>query len=467
MTTTTVRKPFLSFWQIWNMSFGFLGIQFGLGLQNANVSRIFQTLGGDVENLSLYWLAAPFTGMVVQPIIGYMSDRTWNVLGRRKPYFLFGAILASMALILMPNSTNLSGLIPALWIAIGVLWILDASINVSMEPFRAFVADMLPSEQRTTGFAMQSFFIGTGAVVASALPYVMNNWFDVPNTAPAGEIPPSVKYSFYMGAIAFITAVIWTVVKTKEYPPEQFNAFHGESVDAKHTSGGIREVISDFVQMPKTMKQLAVVQFFSWLALFAMWIYTTAVVTEYTFGSTDTSSKLYNEGADWVNIMFAVYNGVAALCAFILPVMARRTSRKTVHIISLIMGGLGLASIFFLRNQYALILSMVGVGVAWASILSMPYAILAGALPPKKMGMYMGIFNFFIVLPQIIAAGVLGFFIRNVFNGEVGLIMLLGGISMGIAALMVFFVRDVDDVAAAVPAEFRDTITKDLKVERS
>jgi len=459
MTTTTVRKPSLSFWQIWNMSFGFLGIQFGLGLQNANMSRIFQTLGANIDDIPILWIAAPTTGLLIQPIIGYMSDRTWNGLGRRRPYFLAGAILASLALIVMPNSS-------VLWVAAGLLWILDASINISMEPFRAFVADMLPSEQRTTGFAMQSFFIGTGAVVASALPYVMNNWFGVANTAPAGEIPPSVEYSFYMGAIAFLGAVIWTVVKTKEYPPDQFKAFHGESADAEHTSGGIREVLDDFVRMPKTMQQLAVVQFFSWFALFAMWINTTPVVTEYTFGSTDTSSKLYNEGADWVNIMFAVYNGVAALCAFLLPVMARRTSRKTVHIISLLMGGLGLASIFFVRNQYALILSMVGVGVAWASILSMPYAILAGALPPKKMGMYMGIFNFFIVLPQIVAAGILGFFIRNVFGGEVGFTMLLGGISMGIAALMVFFVRDVDDVAT-VPAEFRDTITKDLKVERS
>jgi maltose/moltooligosaccharide transporter len=357
----------------------------------------------------------------------------------------------------MPNST-------VLWVAAGLLWILDASINISMEPFRAFVADMLPSEQRTTGFAMQSFFIGTGAVVASALPYVMYNWFGISNTAPTGEIPPSVEYSFYLGALAFIGAVIWTVVKTKEYPPEQFKAFHGESPETLDSNGGIREVASDFVRMPKTMKQLAVVQFFSWFALFAMWINTTPVVTEYVFGSTDTSSKLYNQGADWVNILFAVYNGVAAFCAFILPPLARKTSRKTVHALSLIMGGLGLASIFVVKSQYLLILSMVGVGIAWASILSMPYAILAGALPAKKMGMYMGIFNFFIVLPQIVAAGILGFFIRNVFGGEVGFTMLLGGISMIIAAVMVFFVKDVDDIAAGIPEELRDTISKDLKI---
>lgn len=464
MKPATLKKTRLNFWQIWNMSFGFLGIQFGLALQNANVSRIFQTLGGDVENLGIYWLAAPVTGLLVQPVIGYMSDRTWNGLGRRRPYFLVGAVLASIALILMPNAPGLSQVIPGLWIAIGVLWILDASINISMEPFRAFVADMLPSEQRTTGFATQSFFIGIGSVIASALPFIMANWIGISNTAPSGEIPPSVEYSFYIGAFFFVTAVIWTVIKTKEYPPEQFKAFHNEEADTHTSLGGIKEFFTDFIKMPGTMRQLAFVQFFSWFALFAMWINTTPVVTEQIFGSTDTSSKLYNEGADWVNILFAVYNGVAAFFAFILPIIARNTSRKTVHIISLVMGGLGLASVHFITNQYVLLFSMIGIGIAWASILSMPYAILAGALPARKMGIYMGIFNFFIVLPQIVAAGILGFFIKNVFGGEVGYTLVLGGISMFLAAVLTLIVKDVDDVAAEVSGELRHTITKDLEI---
>jgi maltose/moltooligosaccharide transporter len=507
---TILSRPRLSFWQIWNMSFGFLGIQFGFALQNANTSRIFQTLGANPEEIPILWIAAPVTGLLIQPIIGYMSDRTWGRLGRRRPYFLAGAILASLALLIMPNS-------PVLWVAAGTLWMMDASINVAMEPFRAFVGDMLPSEQRTAGFATQSFFIGTGAVVASMLPYVLNNYFGVSNTAPQGEVPDSVKWSFYLGGIVFLLAVVWTVVSTKEYSPEELASFEGGSsnghASVHHTAvapastylrngavwfvvgaaveglivamGGAKElyilggmlivygvaqliagslvkqgqrehglvsVISDVYTMPKTMKQLALVQFFSWLGLFAMWIYTTAAVTSHIYGTTDATSKLYNEGADWVGVLFAAYNGFAAILAFLLPPLARATSRKAVHGISLIAGGLGLVSIYFIKDPNLLILSMVGVGLAWASILSMPYAILAGSLPPAKMGIYMGIFNFFIVIPQITAAAVLGWFVKNLFDEQAISVLVLGGVSLFAAAVLVAVVQD-DDARLAPYAE--------------
>ncbi|HNW89138.1 MAG TPA: MFS transporter [Bacteroidales bacterium] len=498
-------KPRLSFWQIWNMSFGFLGIQFGFALQNANVSRIFETLGAKVEDIPILWIAAPLTGLIVQPIIGYLSDHTWNRLGRRRPYFLTGAILASLALFVMPNS-------PVLWVAAGMLWVMDASINISMEPFRAFVGDMLPSEQRTKGFAMQSFFIGTGAVVASALPYLLTNLFGIENTAPDGIIPPSVKYSFYIGAAAFFFAVLWTVMRTKEYPPEELASFSEEKksevkpleiaeindnaaprkkiinslyfiftgiafsvffylmnfngelyifsvgllifgilmllaglLEKKgHGKNGFVAILDDFSKMPATMKQLAVVQFFSWFALFAMWIYTTPAVTSHIYGTSDTTSELFNKGANWVGICFAVYNGVAALIAFLLPVIARFTNRKITHMICLIAGGAGLISVFFFKTPELLLLSMVGVGIAWAGILSMPYAILTGSLPRDKMGVYMGIFNFFIVIPQILAASVLGFITKEIFKGEAIYSLILGGISMFIAAVMVLFVKEND-----------------------
>ncbi len=498
------QKPRLSFWQIWNMSFGFLGIQFGFALQNANVSRIFETLGANVDDIPILWIAAPVTGLIVQPIIGHMSDNTWNRLGRRRPYFLVGAILASIALLIMPNS-------PALWVAAGMLWIMDASINISMEPFRAFVGDMLPSEQRTKGFAMQSFFIGTGAVVASALPYIMTNWLGIANTAPEGQIPPSVKFSFYIGGAVFFVAVLWTVLRTREYSPEEMKEFSegrkekfdleahkdevlpasrflkasffwlaggavlaflvywyaleaelyilgfglmvfgavqlttGFLIRSGNEKNGFVEVINDLYKMPATMKQLAVVQFFSWFALFAMWIYTTAAVTNHIYGTSDSSSELYNEGANWVGIMFAVYNGFAAMVAFLLPVMARHTNRRVTHLIALVAGGLGLISIYFFSDPYMLILSMLGVGLAWASILAMPYAILTGSLPQHKLGIYMGIFNFFIVIPQILAASILGFFVRNVAGGHAIYALVLGGASMILAGLLTLLVKDVDD----------------------
>lgn len=419
------------------MSFGFLGIQFGFALQNSNVSRIFETLGASVDQIPILWIAAPATGLLIQPLIGYMSDKTWNRLGRRRPYFLAGAIAASLSLVIMPNS-------PALWFAAVVLWIMDASINVSMEPFRALVADLLPSEQRTTGFALQSFFIGTGAVVASALPYMMANWFGVHNTAEPGSIPPSVIWSFYAGAIVFLAAIIWTVVRTTEYPPVA--DFESRPQRKSGVLPIARQLLSDVVQMPKTMLQLAVVQFFSWFALFAMWIYTTAAVTSRIYGATGTNSPEYNNGADWVGICFAVYNGVAAIAAFFLPPLARRTTRKITHAAALCCGGLGLASVYFITNPQMLLLSMVGVGIAWASILSMPYAIVAGALPEEKNGTYMGIFNFFIVIPQIVAASILGFFMKTFFHNEAIFALIVGSISMVIAAICVMIVHDVDEV---------------------
>ncbi len=458
------------------MSFGFLGIQFGFALQNANVSRIFETLGASVENIPILWIAAPVTGLLVQPIIGYFSDRTWNRLGRRRPYFLGGAILASLALIAMPNS-------PTLWVAAGMLWIMDASINISMEPFRAFVGDNLPSEQRTTGFAMQSFFIGTGAVVASILPWLLTNQFGVSNEAPEGVIPDSVRLSFYLGAAVFFVAVLWTVIRSKEYSPGWILLAVGalfsvwlarvELYQVMVLSAGIGfvgallivsglmqrggrydngfvTILNDFQDMPQTMKQLAWVQFFSWFALFAMWIYTTAAVTSHIYGTTDATSALYNEGANWVGVAFAAYNGVAAMVAFAIPVLARKTNRKIAHAICLVCGAVGLLSIFFIQDPRLLLGSMVGVGIAWASILSMPYAILTGSLPPSKMGYYMGVFNFFIVIPQIVAAAMLGFFIGRFFGGEAIYALLIGGASLVLAALLTLRVDDPDDVAAAV-----------------
>lgn len=422
------------------MSFGFLGIQFGFALQNANVSRIFETLGADSSSIPILWLAAPVTGLLIQPIIGYLSDRTWCFLGRRRLYFLTGAFCASAVLIIMPHSA-------ALWIAAGMLWILDASINISMEPFRALVGDMLPSEQRTKGFAMQSFFIGSGAVIASILPYFLTHVLNISNTAPAGVIPDSVQYSFYIGAVAFFGAVLWTVIHTKEYPPEVLKSFSTtETVLDTKSQNPLKEICSDVLKMPKTMLQLAVVQFFSWFALFSMWIYTTPAITSYIYHTTDTTSALYNEGANWVGVLFAFYNGFAALIAFLLSPLARISSRKTVHSISLILGGIGLISMYFIKTPEILIFSMIGVGFAWASILSMPYAILTGALPQSKMGFYMGVFNFFIVIPQIVAASLWGYIVLNYFDNQPIYALVLGGLSFIIASFLVYFVKDVEQV---------------------
>ncbi len=430
-----MSKKKLSFWQIWNMSFGFLGIQFGFALQNANVSRIFETLGASIDEIPILWIAAPTTGLSIQPIIGYMSDRTWGKLGRRRPFFLVGAIMASLALLVMPHS-------PVLWIAAGMLWIMDASINISMEPFRALVADLLPSDQRTIGFAVQSFFIGLGAVIASALPYIFTNLLGIDNTASPGHIPDSVIYSFYVGAFAYVSAVLWTVFNTKEYPPDDIEKFNLEKKNSAGFLFGVKSIFTDFIAMPRTMIQLAFVQFFSWFALFAMWIYTTPAVTHHIFNATDTSTAAYNEGANWVGILFAVYNGFAAITAFALPLIAKYSSRKFVHFISLTVGAVSLISFYFIKDPNLLLISELGIGLAWASILAMPYAILAGALPKEKMGVYMGIFNFFIVIPQITAAAILGWIVKYLFANEAIYALLIGGIAMLLSGLLVLFVED-------------------------
>ncbi len=534
--TAASPKPTMSFWQIFNMSFGFLGIQFGFELQNSNVSRIFETLGANKDDIPILWIAAPLTGLLVQPIIGYLSDRTWHPYwGRRRPYFFIGAILATLALFIMPNSS-------ALWIAGGMMWILDASINISMEPFRAFVGDKLNAKQRTSGFAMQSFFIGVGSVIAALLPWIFSNWLHISHNAPVGQIPANVKYSFYFGAIAFFAAVMYTVFTTKEFPPESLEVFRKEKKETSFKDG-LKETFGGILKMPKTMRQLAFVQFFTWFALFAMWIYSTNAVTankynmkvdkttlasmeagiaadsievaknivqnnatkadntlsidlakayikkqktlnslkadiaeikefraeqnpvtisvnlanyfsDSTNKATTNAEKIelkrvqneYNSGADWLNVCSSVRNGVAAIFAFIIPLIAFRTNRKITHLICLCIGGLGLISIYFISNPTLLLVAMGMVGVAWASILSMPYAILSNALPPNKMGYFMGVFNFFIVIPQIVAASILGYLTIHVFHANTLNTIVLGGVSMIFAGLLTLLVKDEDDV---------------------
>lgn len=500
----TQQKPRLNFWQIWNMSFGFLGIQFGFELQNSNVSRIFETLGANKDEIPILWIAAPLTGLLVQPIIGYISDRTWHPYwGRRRPFFFIGAIFATIALVIMPNS-------PTLWVAGGMLWIMDASINISMEPFRAFVGDKLPPAQRTSGFAMQSFFIGTGSVIAALLPWIFKNWFGLSNTADPGVIPDSVKWSFYTGAFAFIAAVMYTVFTTKEFPPESIEKLKEENRKASFADG-LKETFSGIFNMPKAMRQLAYVQFFTWFALFSMWIYSTNAITSNIYnmkvptqlyeklktGLLDKEASLdkkefqsllgdvneidrfktdendititinlanyfskseglvthereilktvqqqYNDGADWLGVCSSVRNGVAAIFAFIIPLIAISMGRKKTHMICLIIGGIGLISLKFIAEPWMIAVSMGLVGIAWASILSMPYAMLSGALPADKMGYFMGVFNFFIVIPQIIAATVLGFLTINLFGGNTMLTLVLGGGLMILAGLLCLRVDD-------------------------
>ena len=438
-----MHKPRLSFWQIWNMSFGFLGIQFGWGLQLANMSPIYKYLHAEESSLPYLWLAGPITGLIIQPIIGSMSDRTWNRLGRRRPYFLVGAILASVTLFIMPDSS-------AVWMAAGLLWILDASINITMEPFRAFVADKLPEEQRTLGFVMQSFFIGIGQTLANALPYLFTALGVV--GVMASGIPLSVDYAFKIGAVVFLLAVLWTVVTTKEYPPEDMEAFQRMRGERKGILGGFAEIFSSVAQMPPTMKQLAVVQFFTWFALPCMWQFFGIAVARHVFLAPDERSPLFAEGAEWGGLCFAAYNVVCFLIAFLLPSLAKATSRKTVHMIALICGGIGLISVYFISNRYMLFLSMAGVGVAWASILSMPYVILSTAVPPERMGVYMGVFNLFIVIPQIVMSLIVPSIFNNVLGGDPRNAVVLGGISLLVAAATVVVVRDVHEPAKQVVA---------------
>jgi len=489
-------KPRLSFWQIWNMCFGFLGIQFGFALQNANASRIFETLGAPMDAVPGLWIAAPLTGLLVQPVIGYLSDRTWTRWGRRRPYFMLGALFTTLALLVMPNS-------PALWIAAGTLWVLDASINVSMEPFRAFVGDQLSPRQRPTGYAMQSFFIGVGAIVASFLPYVLAH-YGVANTAGPGEVPDTVRFAFYAGAGVLVLAMAWTVLSTREYSPQQLAAFDDAEPAAARPRDAAAEapapvrqvatwlllgialaaaiawrqgdrmlyvlaglcaayglllgatrvlprthmvavIVADLRAMPQAMRRLAWVQFFSWFALFAMWIYTTAAVAGSHFGATDPASAAYNEGANWVGVLFGAYNGFAALAALLIPPMVRAIGLRWSHLVNLWLGGLGLISLMLIRDPHWLLLSMVGVGFAWASILSLPYALLSDSVPAAKMGVYMGIFNFFIVIPQLVAASALGFVLRALFGGQPMLVLVLGGCSLLVAGLCALRVPTVPE----------------------
>ncbi|MBX7493689.1 MFS transporter [Qipengyuania sp. 1NDW9] len=506
MDATLREKPRQGFAGLWNISFGFFGIQIGFALQNANMSRVFQTLGASMDDLPALWVAAPLTGLIVQPIIGHLSDKTWNRLGRRRPYFLTGAIFAALSLFVMPLSPAFGA--PLLFAA-AMLWVLDASLNVSMEPFRAFVGDMLNTDQHSAGYAVQTAFIGAGAVVGSIFPYFLEQ-MGVANVATGGGIPDTVKYSFWFGAFALFTAVMWTILTTREFSPEEMAAF-GEEAEAdtsqpiralaakSHRDAGfwvvlgaivvlavqwldlqkemyllggllvvygllsaiaismakkgqsanmLSSIVGDFAGMPEVMKRLALVQFFSWSALFIMWINTTPVVTQYVFGSTDTASVAYNEGANWVNVLFTVYNGVAAVAALaLLPVLSRKFGQVMTHSICLTLGAVGFLMFFFVRDANTLLLAEVGIGIAWASILAMPYAILASNLPQAKLGIYMGLFNVFIVVPQLLVATVMGQLMLWLFPGEPVWTMLFAAASWLIAALA------MQRVKAAIPQE--------------
>ena len=480
-------RPRQGFAGLWNISFGFLGIQIGFALQNANMSRVFQSLGESIDNLPLLWIAAPLTGLLVQPVIGHYSDRTWGRFGRRRPYFLAGAVLATLALFAMPNA-------PVLLVAALLLWVLDASLNVSMEPFRAFVGDMLDKTQHTAGYAVQTAFIGAGAVIGSATPWLLDH-LGVSNVAAAGGLPDTVRWSFYLGGAALLLAVLWTVLTTREYSPEEMAAFDGPvealpppppakigagipwlvggaalgalvfalgfekelyllagllsafglaRMIAAVTRGGLLgDLMADFSGMPTVMKRLAVVQFFSWSALFIMWIYTTPVVAQYVFRAPDPASAGYNEAGNWVGILFAAYNAVATLAAlFLLRPLAARVGKVRTHAIALALGGLGFASFLVIRDADALLVAEIGIGVAWASILAMPYAILASALPQAKLGVYMGLFNIFIVIPQLLVATLIGTVMRHLFPGQPIWTMAIAAVVMLLAALATLRVRE-------------------------
>ena len=450
-----MEKRRLSFWEIWNMSFGFLGIQMGFALQNANASRILQIFGADVHELSWFWIIAPLMGLIVQPIIGHYSDKTWGKFGRRKPFFLVGALLASIGLILMPQAEIFIAFLPALWVGAGMLMIMDASFNIAMEPFRALVGDNLRTDQRTLGFSVQTALIGFGAVIGSWLPYVLTNWFGVSNKNEDGSVPMHLILSFVIGAIILVASILVSIFATKEYSPEELAQFEDEMVhqqtkaaDTNPKKSSLLDIFDDFRKMPTTMRQLSWVQFFSWFGLFGMWVFTTPAIAHHIYGLpiTDSKSEAYQNSGDWVGVLFGIYNLVSAFYAFALPYIAKKFGRKLTHSISLIIGGFGLISIYFVPNEDWLVLSMIGVGIAWASILSMPYAILAGSISPMKMGVYMGIFNFFIVIPQIINALIGGPLVKYLYNDNAIFALVTSGVSFLIAAVLVVKVQDVDDV---------------------
>ncbi|MEY3152786.1 MAG: hypothetical protein RLZZ333_1383 [Bacteroidota bacterium] len=439
-TELKTEKPVLRISQIFLMSVGFLGIQFGFALQNGNTSRILRSFGADVEQLPMFWIVAPLVGMIVQPIIGHYSDKTWNRLGRRKPFFLAGAILSSIALILLPNSGNFTNILPALWIGAGMVMVMDASFNIAMEPFRALVADNLPNKQSASGFSIQTFLIGLGAVAGSALPeFLANNGISM--TAGSDGVADNIKYSFYIGALVFIAAILTTIFFTKEYPPEEYEKYHGKH---EKNGGGLSEIFTDFRNMPITMKQLGLVQFFSWFALFSMWVFTTDAVATHIYKLTGDYSQTvaYNEAGNKVSSAFGVYNFVAMFYALLLPFLARKINRRLTHAFSLVAGGVGLISIYFIEDASMLKFSMVGVGLAWASILAMPYVILSASIPAGKLGIYMGIFNFFITLPQIINGFIGGWIVKHLYNGQSIYAIVLAGIFMICAAISVLYVYD-------------------------
>lgn len=438
---TLIEKPRLSLLQIFNMSFGFMGIQFGFALQNGNASGILQNYGAHVEQLSWFWLVAPLTGMIIQPIIGYYSDKTWGRFGRRKPYIMVGTILCCLALLLLPNSASFFQAKSALLIGAGMLMVMDASINIAMEPFRALVADNLSSSQSTLGFSIQTFLIGIGAVVGSWLPYILHEYFNVSSSAPSGFVADNVTYSFYVGAVVFLVCILITVLFSKEYPPSEYEKYHGKSTD-EHAK--FSNIFSDFRKMPVAMRQLGLVQFFSWFALFSMWVFTTPAIANHVFKLPieDTSSDKFREAQNWTGIIFGVYNGVSALYALMLPRIAKLLGKKKTHAFSLIAGGVGLISMYFADSKTDLLFSMVGVGFAWASILSMPYAILANKIPSGKMGVYMGIFNFFITIPQIVNGVIGGPIVRSIYSNQAIYAVVLGGVFMLSAAVSVLYVQD-------------------------
>jgi len=473
----------LGFWGLWNLSFGFFGIQVGFALQNANVSRIFQTLGASIDDLPILWIAGPATGLIVQPIIGHLSDRTWGWLGRRRPYFLMGAVLCTIALLCFPNA-------PSLWVAATLMWMLDASINISMEPFRAFVGDMVDASQRTAGYALQTVFIGAGAVAASAAPALLAR-LGVANTAPPGHVPSSVAWAFYLGAAALLVTVLWTVVTTREYPPEDLARFDEAPAIADFAPPGpiafdllwlaagaivlvaipalgldkplyvlgvglagfgiarlanrlsvyvgkqdtmLNHLLSDLKTMPPLMKRLAQIQFLSWSALFILWIYATPVVAHLQFGAVDATSQAYQDGADWVGLMFAAYNGIAALYAFLMPQIVKRIGEAAMHAVNLLAGAAAYLAIPLIHDPHMLLVAMLGMGLAWASILTIPYALLAGALPARKLGVYMGIFNIFIVVPQLVVSSCMGSIMHALFPQAPYYVFVIGALLLAAGA---------------------------------
>lgn len=437
-----MKKPNLSFWQIFNLSFGFLGVQIGYSLQNGNTSRILEALGADVHSIGYFWLAAPLAGLVVQPIIGLSSDKTWTRLGRRIPFILIGAIISALAMFFMPNSGNFVNLVPALVFGAIMLLLMDTSFNVTMQPFRALVGDMVNDEQKNLGYSLQSALINFGAVFGSLLPWILTK-FNVANVPSAGEkVADSVIWSFYIGGAILLLSVLWTVLKTKEYPPKEHALYNGIDLEVadKKEKTNIFKLISD---APKIFWQLGLVQFFSWFSLFLMWVYTTRAIANQVWGEAalDPKSLGFNEAGDWTGVLFAFYSAVAAIFALLIPTIAKSFGRKKTYSFSLIFGGLGLMSMFLIHDKNLLLLSMVGVGFAWAAILAIPYAMLSSSLPAEKMGVYMGLFNGTITIPQI-AAGLLGSTLIALFGGSPITIIVISGLSMAIAGITVIFVKE-------------------------